>query len=74
MFAGVVAVLISCTSTAAPVPVGTPVEPAARNGGEEVIEEPEALNHQPHVVSLSFTQDEYIYSDRIGVEYETLRS
>ena len=38
---------------------------------EEVFEEPEKLNHQPHVVALSFTQDAYIFSDSIEVEYET---
>ena len=38
---------------------------------EEVLEEPEKLNHQPHVVSLNFTQDSYMYSDTIEVEFET---
>ena len=38
---------------------------------EEVLEEPEQPNHQPHVVSLSFTKNSYIYSDTIEVEYET---
>ena len=38
---------------------------------EEVPDEPEQPNHQPHVVSLSFTKNSYIYSDTIEVEYET---
>ena len=61
-------ILVACQSeqpTEAP-PVETP--PAIV---QEVVEEPEKLNHQPHVVTFNFTQDEYIYSDSIGVEYET---
>jgi hypothetical protein len=38
---------------------------------EEVPSEPIKQNHQPHVVELGFTQDAYIYSDTIAVEYET---
>ena len=68
MITNIFAVLISCKSTPPPEPVAVEQPPEIV---EEVIEEPETLNHQPHVVSLSFTQDEYIYSDRIGVEYET---
>ena len=47
-----------------------PVEPQVE-AVEEVFEEPKKLNHQPHVVALSFTQDAYIFSDSIEVEYET---
>ena len=52
-----------------------PIEPPTVESNpevvEEVFEEPEKLNHQPHVVSLNFTQDSYIYSDTIEVEFET---
>ena len=34
----------------------TPVEPQV-DVVEEVFEEPEKLNHQPHVVALNFTQE-----------------
>ena len=32
------------------------------------------LNHQPHVVALSFTQETHIFSDSIEIEYETFDS
>ena len=42
---------------------------------EEVVPEPEAepekMNHQPHVVSLGFEKDTYMYSDTIAIDYET---
>ena len=68
MILSIVMSLVSCKSE--PIPESAPIEPPPEIV-EEVIEPPTELNHQPHVVSLSFTQDEYIYSDRIGVEYET---
>ena len=68
MILSIVMSLVSCKSE--PIPESAPIEPPPEIV-EEVMEPPKELNHQPHVVSLSFTQDEYIYSDRIGVEYET---
>ena len=47
-----------------------PVEPEVEVV-EEVFEEPEKLNHQPHVVALNFTQESYIFSDKIEIDYET---
>ncbi len=61
--------LLACQSEE----ISTPVveEPVVEKVVEEELPEPEKLNHQPSVVSLEFDKDGYIYSDTIGIEYET---
>ena len=64
----ITAIFMACQSEQ---PIEPPTVEPKPEVVEEVVEEPEKLNHQPHVVSLNFTQDSYIYSDTIEVEFET---
>ena len=68
MNAILVTIFVACQSEqpTEPPPVQAPAAIV-----QEIVEEPEKSNRQPHVVTLNFTQEEYIYSDNIGVEYET---
>ena len=69
MYTLVSSVFLACQSEQ-PIEATPPVEPKVEVV-EEVVEEPEELNHQPHVVALNFTQEAYIFSDSIEIEYET---